>query len=305
MSREAQLLRQQLQRLTRERDNAVAEHSFAREEARVAAANGERALAAARAAQSQLQIERDAIMSSLSELQAAFNTVEAKRGAEMRRLKTAVEVEQREAAELRAQLEQYAIELRHLNTAAAAGQAAPPPAAVAAPAAAPMVEPQGRGSHAGQARVQQQQQRNADIDGDVVLQRSLASSQGQPMPLQSLRLVARQNVAAGMAAAEPPKQGGWGTGYERAFLVSEQAYRQAAVKVLPVPTDLTTDAVLQEGGTSPNGSVASQHGGGSGFLSSRWLVGQDENSRGHPATQRARLPSVARYSRFDGEGPSN
>lgn len=69
MEQEVTLLAAQLAVLQRQRDDALAECSFAREEARVAAASQERALAAAAAAQRQLQSERDAVMQSLSELQ--------------------------------------------------------------------------------------------------------------------------------------------------------------------------------------------------------------------------------------------
>lgn len=58
-----------LAQLQRQRDDAFADAAFAREEARVAANSGERALAAAAAAQRQLQTERDAVMQSLTELQ--------------------------------------------------------------------------------------------------------------------------------------------------------------------------------------------------------------------------------------------
>lgn len=69
MAQEMAAVTAQLAALRRERDDALAEQSLAQEEARVAVASKERALAAAAAAQRQLQSERDAVMTSLSELQ--------------------------------------------------------------------------------------------------------------------------------------------------------------------------------------------------------------------------------------------
>lgn len=69
---EAARLATQLAALQRQRDDALAEQSFAREEARVAAASQERAVAAAATAQALAQSERDAVMQSLKELQVGW-----------------------------------------------------------------------------------------------------------------------------------------------------------------------------------------------------------------------------------------
>jgi hypothetical protein len=237
MTQEVALLAAQLVGLQRERDTALAEQSFAREEARVAAVSQERALVAARQAQRQLLTERDAVMGSLAELQAAFNAAEGKRAAEMRRLKQQAEGKQLEAEALRAQLEQRAAQL------AALSQAQHPPQQQAAVTIAPAAPAAGLGgrqavqggsSRAGQEHTQHLQQRRYaadDMEGDLVLQRSLdprASSQGAAsglMPLQAVRQAARDNMAAGPQALQKQQQqqrgpkGGWGAGYENAFQV--------------------------------------------------------------------------------------
>jgi hypothetical protein len=237
MTQEVALLAAQLAGLQRERDNALADQSFAREEARVAAVSQERALGAARQVQRQLLTERDAVMGSLAELQAAFNAAEGKRAAEMRRLKQQAEAKQREAEALRAQLEQRAAQLAALSQAQQQQQAA-----VATAPAAPAVALAGRQAQGGSSRAGQeqhpqhlQQRRYAadDMEGDLVLQRSLdprASSQGGAgalLSLQAVRQAARDNMAAGpqpQQALQKQQQlrgpeGGWGAGYENAFQV--------------------------------------------------------------------------------------
>ena len=239
MTQEVALLAAQLAGLQRERDNALAEQSFAQEEARAAAISQERALGAARQAQRQLLTERDAVMGSLAELQAAFNAAEGKRAAEMRRLKQQAEAKQREAEALRAQLEQRAAQLAALGQAQQQQQQAAVATAPAAPAVALAGrQAQGGSSRAGQEQHPQhlQQRRYAadDMEGDLVLQRSLdprASSQGGAgalMPLQAVRQAARDNMVAGQQPQQALQkqqqqqrgpEGGWGAGYENAFQV--------------------------------------------------------------------------------------
>ena len=270
---EVQRLEGRLQGLQRERDAALADASCAREEARVAAAAQEQAVAAARSAQEQLQMEvgawqlvgarwaargvpckletslpsslhttlcaspphppalpslqRDAVMASLAELQAAFNASEAKRAAEMRRLREAAEARGQEAAALRAEVEQREAQLARLTLLAPQ---------LARPAAPP-----------------QPQRQMADMEADLVLQRSLASSHGghaavigshsspraaapaEALPLQPVHLAARENMGPpGAAPLSPVKQeqagveqGGWGPGYLSQFPVGASGFSGA------------------------------------------------------------------------------
>lgn len=239
MSQEAALAAAQLQRLQRERDAALADTSFAREEARQASAAQERALAAARAAQQQLQAERDAVMASLGELQVAFNAADGKRTAEIQRLRGVAEARQREVAALRAQLAERSAQLQALSQAASAAvllaqggaAAAEPGAAGGQPAAQVQVQPGAPG--AARPQPQPQHRKTADMDADMVLlqsvdsqRRSLAASStagGAAQLLQPLR--ARNTAGAPAAGAAAPKplqqqqQGqeqvaeGWGEGY--------------------------------------------------------------------------------------------
>lgn len=167
-------------------------------------------------------LQRDAVMASLSELQAAFNASEAKRAGEMRRLREAAEAKGQEAAALRAELEQREAQLARLSL---------PAPHVVRPAAPP-----------------QPRRHMADMEADLVLQRSLASSHGghagvagshgagpgaaasaEALPLQPMHLAARENVGPPGAAPPSPlkqeqqpaaEQGGWPPGYLSKFPVS-------------------------------------------------------------------------------------
>lgn len=229
---EVSMLASQLAALQRQRDNALADVSFAREEARVAAEAQERALAAARAAQHQLQEDRDAVMASLTDLQKAWVTAEAKRAVEMKRLRAEAEAKGQEADALRAALEQRAAEMRRLALKQPGG---------------------GQQTAAADKQQARSHQRYADMEGDVVLLQSMDShiaisqgsrpasaASGEALPLQPLGLSARGNATAPpLPVAQPQQQqkappqqaqqrrnaergmeqGGWGSGYLSKFSV--------------------------------------------------------------------------------------
>jgi hypothetical protein len=219
-------LGRKLQGLQRELDAALADCSLAREAARVSAASQEQALAAACAAQGQLLVERNSVMASLSELQAAFVAAEAKRGAELKRLKQLVGTKQREAEALRAQLYQLMLQLA-------------PAAQPAHRATAHTHLPASYHPPASQAAGQRNCQQHSEGEGGGALMRagssghsSLASSRGgscgephQALPLQTASTAVREKESDAVPPlpsmlAEHAVPGGWGAGYEKAFLVS-------------------------------------------------------------------------------------
>lgn len=288
-----------LQRAQQERNNALADCSFAREEARLAAANQDKALATARAAHTQLQVERDSVMASLQELQAAFAAAEARRTAEMERLRQAAESKQREAEALRAQLEQHATQLQRLDH----GQAVPalrPPltTSLVGTATAPqyhLADSSVCQSRLGQAGTVAQRELSpfyADIEDDVVLQQSLDNSWGSavagPLPLQPVRMAAQETAAAAAPVSPAGKQGGWGAGYEKAYLVRPcSACDESCCQLL------SHSLPALQGGTFEQKDGTSHRNGGTSWLSGRWLVTQEENGRRF---------QVDRYERFPSDG---
>lgn len=241
-----------------------------------------------------------AVMGSLTELQAAFNAAEAKRGAELRRLRAVADAKTREASALRAALEQRAADKRRLTL---------------------QQQPGGQQAAAAEAAQPASQRGYADMEADLVLQRSMASSLGgsaaglpggarasgvvplqlqalsahsdvvQPLTarsagaqphsagskvLQPISLAAHDNVAA-TPLGSPPKQQqqqvrasgeGWCTGYLKKF---------------------SDDGALQPVSTGKRQR---------GILGARFLVTpHDENSRGGTPLR----VNVARYGRLEDE----
>lgn len=319
MAQEAALLAGKLAQLQRQRDDAFADAAFAREEARVAAASSERALAAATAAQRQLQTERDAVMQSLTELQAAFNVAEAKRAAEMQRLRQVAEERQQEADRLRSRLSRR--QAAGLRASGECHQGAAAAAIAAATMLAPMAA---QGSRAAAVR-----RRDADMEGDLVLQRSVdsgrsgASSAGapaEPLPLQPAHGNAAASPPHGQHARRQPKQqgaaataedGGWGSNYAQRFQVGGTVFGMSCSAPLrhvhcvaacqplavclwparqpPVPPALAVQENVWSPGVAAKARPSSTAGGGGapqrGLLAAlsghqRVVVSQDENSLG-------------------------
>lgn len=150
-------------------------------------------------------------MASLAELQAAFHVREARQAADVQSLRNAKEAAEQEAATLRAQLQ--AAQPSRPSMAALNEHAVPAP--------------------------QVPRRHMADMEADIVMQRSLASMGGhtgrprgmaassEALPLQPLSLAGRDNVHASLtrplspAKQEQPgtEQGGWPPGYLFKFSV--------------------------------------------------------------------------------------
>lgn len=206
MAQETQALAGKLQGLQQDRDAALAEAAAARDEARAAAAAQEQALAAAHQAQQQVQAERDAVVASLSDLQRAWGTAQAKRAAELQRLRQVAQEKEREAAELRAALELQAVQLDQLQRSSQQHVAAPA-------AAAEYAQPPG---------ALQRSRGWSSLESEG----GWAAGEPLPLPLQPLRHAPQNNAHASwpagqtQAGADKREQAdGWGAGYLSKFEV--------------------------------------------------------------------------------------
>lgn len=158
-----------------------------------------------------LHAQRDAVMGSLADLQAAFHAFQARKGAELQEMHTAKEAVEQEAATLRSQLQAAQDQLEQHRS--RSGMVVPVQPAVPAP--------QGPRRHM------------ADMEADLVVQRSLASmgshggrlpcvaASGEALPLQPLPSAGRENLGGLVATSLSPvkleepgtEQGGWPPGY--------------------------------------------------------------------------------------------
>lgn len=154
--------------------------------------------------------QRDAVMASLSELQTAFHSFQSRHAADVQRLRAAKEAAEQEAATLRFKLQRAEREVEQLGR-----------TSLVVP-----IQPAGPAPHAPRRHM-------ADMEADVVLQRSVASmgrhpgvaASGEALPLQPLAV--RSNVGFCPAPSLSPgkqqqagaEQGGWAPGYLSKFPV--------------------------------------------------------------------------------------
>lgn len=272
-------------------------------------------------------------MGSLADLQAAFHSFQARKGAELQEIHTAKEAVEQEAATLRSQLQAAQDQLEQHRS--RSGMAVPVQPAVPAP--------QGPRRHM------------ADMEADLVVQRSLASmgshggrlacvaASGEALPLQPLPSAGRENLGGLVATSLSPvkleepgtEQGGWPPGYLFKYSVrvgwvwgwaagwegwvrmyGQRGWAAAAARMSQLLLDASLQPRLSCTPLRPSqdaapplspGSSRKARGAGaarSGFLGqSRLLLSHDENgARGLLGSQRFRLPSVSMYARLQ-EGP--